>query len=286
MSTPPSPDRAAPQPDIWRREHGGRRSGIRWARCRARTVVLGPGWVPAVVLALVVGGVGGVLPVAIFGESGQGFAAGALSGFAAASVTGPIWVAPLVASAVCVELELGAAALLVSSGRSVRSTRWRRRAEAVLVVVLTLISSALMGLFGAVITNAFGSGEWSLWLDGAPGVGALGLAVAAMVVSLVLSMSIAELCGRRLLAILVLEGSLSATLAFLAILHFAPVLQPLQMFSPWVGVWPLRAAGSRMPLFATNIDSWRAGSITAFWTIGAVVAAVLRPSSQVPAGYE
>jgi len=284
--TPPSIDRLEEGDEFQPRGLQVRRAERAWPKVRMASLLLGPGWIPAVGVALVVGGVGGVLPVGILGELGQGILAGALNGLAAACVAGPIWIAPLVAGVVCIEIESGISALRIASGISDRSLRWRRRTESVVAVGLTLSAASIIGVIGTVATNAFAGGEWSLGLDGWPGLGTLGLAFASLVVGVGLSVAISELFARRLLAIVLLEGWLLLTLAILGILYLVPILRPIQVFSPWVGVWPLRANEARSPLFATDIDPWVAGVTTGLWTIALVGAALVRGSSNVPKGYE
>ncbi|GIU84956.1 MAG: hypothetical protein KatS3mg008_1731 [Acidimicrobiales bacterium] len=255
-----------------------------WTRPRLVQLLAGPGWMASVVIALVAGGLGGVLPVGVLGEPGQGLAAGLFNGWVASAVLGPLWIPPLVTTLSCTELETGASAYRWASGFDAAALRRRRRIEAVGAVVCILAGCSVMGAFGAVLTNAFASGDWSVGLLGSPDLAELAFASLAAAVSLTFSITVSELSRRRLLALLTLEGSLVATCTFLAILYFAPVLEPLQVLSPWVGIWPLRAAEARSPLLATNLEGWIAALVTAVWMLAGVTAATLRRPDQLPGG--
>ncbi len=261
-------------------------SATAWRRPRLHQLLLGPGWMPSVVIALLAGGLGGVLPVAVLGEPGQGLLAGLVNGFAAAATLGPVWMPPLVATVVCAEVESGVSAYRWVSGISAAALRNRRRVEALSAVVAALAAAAAMGVVGAVLANVSTPGDWSVGLAGSSGSSGFGFAIAAAAVSVTLSISVAELVGRRLLAVVILEGSLMATAAVLAMLYFAPILKPAQVLSPWVGIWPLRAADARSPLLATDIEPWIAHIATAAWVLALLTAALLRRPDQLPKGTE
>lgn len=281
MSGPMSADRAAvtrhlpqgPAPSAMARAFG---------RLRLRAVLLGPGWGPATWFALVVSGLGGVAPVGLLGEPGQGLAAGALNGLVAACAVAPLWTGPLVATIICTETELGVDSHRWVTGHRFSALRRRRRLEAVLATGGVLVVAALVGVLGAVLANAVTPGAWSWGLSGWAGGAGTVLAVASILVGVLLSVAVAELGGRRHLAVLLLEGSVLATGALLGILYFAPVLRPLQVLSPWIAVWPLRAGDQHTPLLATAIDQRVAAVATALWVIALVGAASRREPDRVP----
>jgi hypothetical protein len=253
-----------------------------FALLRLRAFLLGPGWGPATWFALVVAGLGGVAPVGFLGEPGQGLAAGALNGVVATGILAPVWAAPLVATIVCTEPELGIDGHRWVTGIRPTSLRRRRRIEAVLGTGAVLALGALVGVLGAVVANAVTPGEWSSGLTGWTGAAGTLLAVASVVVSTLLSVAVGELCGRRRLAVVLLEGSVLATAALLSILYFVPSLRPVQVMSPWIGVWPLRAEQQHSPLLASSIDERLAAVVTAVWVVALFIATSRREPDRVP----
>jgi hypothetical protein len=208
--------------------------------------------------------------------------AGLLNGLAAAGIVAPLWTPPLVAAITCTEVELGVAAYRSVSGLPPRALRWRRRSEAAIAVGVVLTAAALAGPVGAALTNVSAPGVFSIGLAGWVGAGGMLLASAAVVVSLCLSLTVCELARRRQLTIVLLEGSLLATAALLAVAYFAPVLQPAQLLSPWVGIWPLHAADAHSPLLAVTIDPTLARIATTLWVGLLIVITARRQPTELP----
>jgi len=210
-------------------------------------------WRGAVVVAWVVGAIGGVAPTAFLGEPPAGLVAAAALGLLAVAMVAPVLIGPLVATLVCDDDEHQVAVAWHGVGVDPRR-RISARASAAATASLRLLPvGALGGLLAGAGSAAAAPDPLRVGLAGGPRPMAVLVGVVLVVVSWVLGALVGAWAVTAIRAVLVLLVSLIVTGAVAGLLYFAPSLRLLFWVTPWAALWPFDPQSFDSAQFATSV---------------------------------
>lgn len=248
------------------------------ARPRLEAMLLGPGWRFSALTVMIVGGLGGIWPVAALGASGSGVFAAFVNGCTATATASLIWLPPIAFLCIGRDTELGVRAIEISLGLGPRGLQARGWWNLYGLAFAAMLVGGFAGVVGGVVTNVSAPGRFSVGLVGSVGAAQSGAALSALIVVALLCGSLVEILGDRRSSLIAIWGTQLLTLALLSVLYFAPTLSFAQYLSPWIGIWPLRASSSMSPLFASQLSYGAGGVALAIWIVAIrIVAAIMTP---------
>jgi len=231
-------------------------------------------WHLAAGVAWVVGALGGVATVALLGDVGPGLLGAAMGGGVACALVAPVVMVPFVAVACAVDDRTGAAAHWHVAGVRSRRRMGQRAAGAARSLAGLCLLGAAAGLLAGLGLGATGPDGVVAGLRAAPPWPVVGVAAAAVGLSLVIGLLLAAAVGDASLAAALWVGAGLATGAWSTVAVFVPALRLTFFAMPWASIWPFTPSLVDAPYLAQAISPAARAASAVGWS--AVLVAVAR----------
>ena len=250
---------------------------------RIRNLLFAPYFRINLAVITILGGFGGVFPLVFLGSDRTNPFVAFGWGVFVICLASPIWLPNIVFFTLSEPRDRGLDAIRIVNGTPPRYLWKEKLSDLVVEIPIAIGFAALVGSLGATISTVVNGASFTMLWEMNFSRGQFVIAVIVLVYTLLFCVFASEVFGHRASATAYISLSLFATIAVLIVMRFFAPFRILQLFSPWIPVWPIRPDQGRSNLFATSLSELQQITLMIIWLVIFVLLPALKPrTSQMP----